>query len=70
MLLGRSHRGREARSLFTDQTGVGHGQYKPSDLDIAEAEFILYTYTSAILFLGKKFDLKEEKLIDEDDIPF
>jgi hypothetical protein len=53
-----------------DQPGVGHGQYKPSDLDVAEAEFVLHICASAILFLGKKFDIKAKPEIEKDDVPF
>jgi len=53
-----------------DQPGIGHGQHKPSDLDITEAEFVLHTCASAIIFLGKKFDLKVKHEIDKEEIPF
>ena len=53
-----------------DQPGVGHGQYKPSDLDITDAEFVLNTCASGILFLCKKFEIKQPDLRSGDDMPF
>ena len=53
-----------------DQPGVGHGQYKPSDLDITDAEFVLNTCASGILFLCKKFEIKQPDFRSGDDMPF
>mgnify|MGYP001089164856 CR=1 FL=1 len=53
------------------EPGVAHGEYKLSELNVADAELILNFCAAGIVFLGRKYKIELEKEIDtEEELPF